>query len=335
MKLYEYEGKLIFSKVGIPIPKGIVTEGRVVWNGKAVVKAQLLEGGRGKRGLVKVTDDVNKTIEEMRNSGIGKFLVEEVVEHTREIYMSIMMDRSSGEPMLVSSPQGGINVEEASDIKTLIIPIERGPRGYDIFTVEKYLRVKGLESVIKGLYKIVTEYDADLAEINPLAVTDRGVIALDSKVILDDNALFRHEELLKEIGRKEESDNYVELDGDIGIIGNGAGLTMATMDMVKLMGGMPADFLDVGGGADKERVKECVLKVGNNPKVKKILINIYGGITRCDQVAEGIISAYTDVKKPIFVRLVGTNEEEGWKMLEKVGIKFYQDVESAVGDVLR
>ncbi|NON62140.1 ATP-grasp domain-containing protein, partial [Acidianus sp. RZ1] len=183
MKLYEYEGKLIDAKVGIPIPKGIVTEGRVVWNGKAVVKAQLLEGGRGKRGLVKVTDDVNKTIEEMRNSGIGKFLVEEVVEHTREIYMSIMMDRSSGEPMLVSSPQGGINVEEASDIKTLIIPIERGPRGYDIFTVEKYLRVKGLESVIKGLYKIVTEYDADLAEINPLAVTDRGVIALDSKVI--------------------------------------------------------------------------------------------------------------------------------------------------------
>ncbi|NON62139.1 succinate--CoA ligase subunit beta, partial [Acidianus sp. DSM 29099] len=131
-----------------------------------------------------------------------------------------------------------------------------------------------------------------------------------------------HEELLKEIGRKEESDNSVEHDGDIGIVGNGAGLTMGAMGMVKLMGGMPADFLDVGGGADKERVKECVLKVGNNPKVKKILINIYGGITRCDQVAEGIISAYTDVKKPIFVRLVGTNEEEGWKMLEKVGIKF-------------
>ncbi|MFP3217299.1 MAG: succinate--CoA ligase subunit beta [Acidianus sp.] len=335
MKLYEYEGKLLFSKVGIKIPHGIVTEGNIDWKGKAVVKAQILEGGRGKRGLVKVTDDVNSAIQEMRKLGINKFLVEEYIPHDREVYLSMILDRDTAEPMLIASPHGGIDIESSGEVKKFIIPIERGPRGYDIIEIEKYLGVKGLFQVIQGLYKIFTEYDAELVEINPLAVTDNGVIALDSKVILEDNALYKHQDFLKEIDREYSPDSYVELDGDIGIIGNGAGLTMATMDMVKLMGGNPADFMDVGGGADRERVRYCVIKVGSNPKVKKILVNIYGGITRCDEVALGIVDVYNVIKKPIFVRLVGTNEEEGWKILKEHGINFYENPIDAVRDALR
>ncbi|ARM77184.1 succinate--CoA ligase subunit beta [Acidianus manzaensis] len=336
MKLYEYEGKKLFSRVGIPIPKGILTEDKVDWSGKAVVKAQLLEGGRGKRGLVKVTDNPNEAIQEMKKLGISKFLVEEFIPHTREAYISIILNRDLGEPIFTLSKEGGINVEEAKDTKQFVVPLERGPKQYDIIPMEKYLNVNNLSSIINGLYKIFTDYDAELVEINPLAITEDGkVYALDSKVILEDNALYKHQDLLKELNREYSSDNYVELDGDIGIIGNGAGLTMATMDLVKLAGGNPADFMDVGGGANREKVKECVIKVGSNPRVKKIIMNIFGGITRCDEVALGIIDAYEIIKKPIFVRLVGTNEEEGWKLLESKGIKYYEDPLVAIGDALR
>lgn len=218
----------------------------------------------------------------------------------------------------------------------MIIPLERGVRSYDIIEAEKYLGVKGLGQIIQGLYKLFVEYDAELVEINPLALTSDGrLLALDSKVILEDNALFRHEDLLKELGRQEIHDSYVELDGDIGIIGNGAGLTMASMDLVKLNGGNPANFLDVGGGASREHVKESVLKVGSNPKVKKVVINIYGGITRCDEVALGIVDALKEIKKPIFVRLLGTNEELGKKILRENGVNVYDDVLKMIGDAVR
>lgn len=339
MKLYEYEGKRLFYRVGIPIPKGVVTDGssKIEWSGKAVVKAQLLEGSRGKRGLVKITDEPNLTIEEMKKLGISKFLVEEFIPHEKEIYISILLNREIEEPVITVSPEGGIDVEQAKEVKQFVIPLERGPRPYDVIAIEKYLNVKGLAPVVYGIYKIFTEYDAELVEINPLAVTREGQIyALDSKVILDDNALYKHQDLLKEFQRELSVDvNYVELDGDIGIIGNGAGLTMATMDLVKLAGGSPADFLDVGGGADRERVREAVIKVASNPKVRKIIVNIYGGITRCDEVALGIVEAYEIVKKPIFVRLVGTNEEEGWKILESKGIRHYENPLDAIGDALR
>lgn len=338
MKLYEYEGKRLFSKAGIPIPKGLVTDGssKISWSGKAVVKAQLLEGGRGKRGLVKITEDPNSAIEEMKKLGISKFLVEEFIPHEKEVYISILLNREIEEPVITVSPEGGIDVEEAKEVKQFVIPLERGPRPYDIIAMEKYLKVKNLAPVVYGIYKIFTEYDAELVEINPLAVThDQQVLALDAKVILDDNALYKHQELLKEFQREYSPDSYVELEGDIGIIGNGAGLTMATMDLVKLAGGNPADFLDVGGGADREKVKESVIKVGSNPKVKKIVINIFGGITRCDEVALGIVEAYDVIKKPIFVRLVGTNEEEGWKILESKGIKHYENPLDAIGDAVR
>ncbi|QIW24030.1 succinate--CoA ligase subunit beta [Sulfolobus sp. S-194] len=336
MKLYEFEGKELFREVGIPVPKGIVTDKPIKWEGKAVVKSQLLEGARGKRGLVRVTENVEETINELMKLGVNKFLVEEFIPHEKEIYLSALIDRDVAEPIIVASPEGGIDIESSKNVKIFHIPIERGIRSYDVIKIEKYLNVKGLEPIIKGLYKLVTEYDAELAEINPLAVTvDGRLYALDSKVILEDNALFRHQDLLEKIGRSPSKDAYVELDGDIGIIGNGAGLTMATMDMVKLMGGSPADFYDVGGGADREKVKEAVLKIGSNPKIKKIIINIYGGITKCDEVALGIADAYSLIKKPIYVRLVGTNEEQGRKILEEKGIKYYTDALSCIGDALR
>jgi succinyl-CoA synthetase beta subunit len=335
MKLYEFEGKYLFSEVGIKIPRGVLTSGHIEWKGKAVVKSQLLEGARGKRGLVKVTEDVNSTIDELKKLGIEKFLVEEYIPHAKELYVSAILDRDSGNPMIVASPSGGIDIESSKDIIKRDIPIERGIRPFDVLPLEKYLGVSGLYDIISGLYKLVVQYDAELAEINPLAITNEGPIALDAKVILDDNSLFKHEDLLKKLGRSYNPDSYVELDGDIGIIGNGAGLTMATMDLVKLYGGDPADFMDVGGGANSERVKYCVEKVGSNEKVKKIIINIYGGITRCDDVAKGIIEAYQKVKKPIYVRLVGTNESEGWSILKGNGINVYTNALDAVRDALR
>ncbi|MCI2414814.1 MAG: succinate--CoA ligase subunit beta [Candidatus Aramenus sp.] len=335
MKLYEFEGKYLFSRVGIKVPRGVLTTGHVEWKGTAVVKAQVLEGSRGKRGLVKVTDDVNSAIDELKREGVEKVLVEEFVPHEREVYVSALMDRDSGEPMVIASRHGGVDVESSKDLCKRVIPMERGVMPYDVIAFEKYLEVKGLDAVIKGLYSLVVDYNAELAEINPLAVTGSGLVALDSKVILDDNALYKHENLLKELGRSYSPDSYVELEGDVGIIGNGAGLTMATMDLVKLLGGNPADFMDVGGGADAERVRYCVEKVGSNPRVKKMIINIYGGITRCDDVARGIVEAYSKVNKPIFVRLVGTNEEEGWKILQGHGIKVYNNALDAVRDALR
>lgn len=336
MKLYEYEGKSLFKRVGIPVPNGVVTSEPIRWQGKAVVKSQLLEGARGKRGLVRVTEDIYNTILELKKLGVEKFLVEEFVPHEKEIYASVLLDRETAEPMLVLSREGGIDVEQAKDVKKMIIPLERGVRSYDIVEAEKYLGVKGLGQIIQGLYKLFVDYDAELVEINPLALTNDGrILALDSKVILEDNALYRHEDLLKELGRQEVRDSYVELEGDIGIIGNGAGLTMASMDLVKLNGGNPANFLDVGGGANREHVKESILKVGSNPRVKKIVINIYGGITRCDEVALGIIDALKEVKKPIFVRLLGTNEELGKKILRENGVNVYDDVLKMIGDAVR
>ncbi|MEM3204215.1 MAG: succinate--CoA ligase subunit beta [Saccharolobus sp.] len=337
MKLYEYEGKALFKRVGIPVPNGVITSEPIKWERKAVVKSQLLEGARGKRGLVRVTDDVYNTILELKKLGIEKFLVEEFIPHEKEFYASILLDRETAEPMLVLSREGGIDVEQAKDVKKIIIPLERGVRSYDIIEAQKYLGVKeGLPSVIQGLYKLFVEYDAELVEINPLALTNDGkLLALDSKVILEDNALYKHEDLLKELGRQEVRDSYVELDGDIGIIGNGAGLTMATMDLVKLNGGNPADFFDIGGGANRDHVKESVIKVGSNPKVKKIIINIYGGITRCDEVALGIVDALKVAKKSIFVRLLGTNEELGKKILKENGINVYDDVLKMIGDAVR
>ncbi len=338
MKLYEYEGKILFRKVGIKTPSSfLVPPSKNFPQGKVVVKAQILEGGRGKRGLVKVTENPLEVMEQMRKDGIEKFLVEEYVPHEYEFYLSCMIDRDSQEPMLAIG-KGGINVEEEGDIRTRVIPMERGVRSFDALEVSKLMKANPEEVlvVMRGLYELVLNYGAELAEINPLAVKDGSLIALDSKVIIEDNSLIRIGETLKSLGiHVERPSAYVELDGDIGIVGNGAGLTMATMDMVKIAGGSPADFLDVGGGADRNHVKESMLKVLSNPKVKKVIANIYGGITRCDEVALGVVDALKEVNKPVYIRLSGTNEEQGKKILEENGVKVYDYVPQMIGDALR
>ncbi len=335
MRLYEWEAKALLTSLGVKVPKGWVVTDKFEGKGKYVVKAQVLEGGRGKRGLVRVTDDPQREIDEMRKLGIKSFLVEEFVPHDREIYVSALMDRDSGEPMIAVSPIGGVDVEQNANVRTFVIPMERGLRDYDVIKMERHAGVKGLKDVVQALYRLVVEYDAELAEINPLAVTPEGLVALDAKVIIDDNSLFRHKDLLEKFGRTYAPESYVELGGDVGIISNGAGLTMATMDMVKLMGGEPADFFDVGGGADRAKVKEAIMRVASNPRVKKIVINIFGGITRCDEVARGIVDAVDLVRKPIFVRLSGVNEEEGRRILQEKGIKVYSNALEAIGDALR
>jgi len=335
MKLYEWEAKQLLASLGVRVPKGQVVKDKFEGKGRYVVKAQVLEGGRGKRGLVRVTDDPQSAIDEMRKLGIDVFLVEEYVPHDREAYISALLDRETGEPMIAVSPVGGVDVESIAQVRTFVIPMERGVRGYDLIKIERHIGIKGVGDVVNALYKLVTEYDAELAEINPLAVTPEGPIALDAKVIIDDNALFRHQDLLSEFNRAYKPESYVDLGGDIGIISNGAGLTMATMDMVKLMGGEPADFFDIGGGADRARVKEALLRVASNPRVKKIVINIFGGITRCDEVARGIVEAIDVIKKPVFVRLSGVNEEEGRKILAEKGINAYSRAIDAIGDALR
>ncbi|WP_256202556.1 ATP-grasp domain-containing protein [Sulfuracidifex tepidarius] len=304
---------------------------------KVVVKAQLLEGGRGKRGLVRITEDASEAIKQMREEGVEKFLVEEYVPHEYEFYLSCMVDRDSQEPMFAIG-KGGINVEEEGDIRTRVVSMERGVRFFDALEVSKFMKANPEEvmMVMRGLYELVLNYGVELAEINPLAVKDGSLIALDSKVIIEDNSLIRIGETLKSLGiHVERPSAYVELDGDIGIIGNGAGLTMATMDMVKIAGGSPADFLDVGGGADRNHVKESMLKVLRNPKVKKVIANIYGGITRCDEVALGVVDALKEINKPVYIRLSGTNEEQGERILEENNVKVYHDVPKMIGDALR
>ena len=317
------------------MPKGVLVTDRFEGKGKYVVKAQVLEGGRGKRGLVRVTDDPQAVIDELRKQGVKQFLVEEFVPHDREVYLAALMDRDSGEPMIAASPTGGVDVEQNAQVRTFVIPMERGVRDYDVIKIERHVGLKGLKEVVRALYTLVVDYDAELAEINPLAVTPEGPIALDAKVIIDDNALFRHKDLLEKFGRTYSPEPYVDLGGDIGIISNGAGLTMATMDMVKLNGGEPADFFDVGGGADRARMKEALLRVASNPRVKKVVINIFGGITRCDEIARGIVDALPSINKPIYVRLSGVNEEEGRKILESHGVKVYSNALEAIGDALR
>lgn len=374
VKLYEFEGKELFRQYGIPIPSG-----KVISNMSQIdevideigfpmaIKAQVLVGGRGKAGGIKIVDnfdDAKNFIKKLFEEGVAGIpvkyiLVEEAVNIDRELYLSITIDRSERSYVVLASTEGGVDIEEIAAkypdkiIKRNIDPFI-GLRDYDIRAITKRLglsREQGpiLMDIIKGLYRMFIELDADLVEINPLAVTKDGkLLALDSKVIIDDNAIFRHLDIasqeritrdLTETERiaKQYGFSYVELDGDIGIIGNGAGLTMATMDLVYSFGGKPANFLDIGGGARKERVKEAVKLLLRKPRIRAIFINIFGGITRCDEVALGIIEAIqeVEVKKPLIIRLVGTNEEEGRKILMKTGVKCYDNDEEAAKEIVK
>jgi succinyl-CoA synthetase beta subunit len=354
MKLHEYQSKLIFSKYGIPIPKGRVAAtaeaARQIaqeLGGRAVIKAQVLVGGRGKAGGIKVAKDPNEAEQlatqilsmEIKGLPVRKVLVDEAASIETEIYLGITNDRAARKPVMMASAAGGVDIEEVARetpekiIKVHIDPL-LGLRDYQARDIAAGIDLprelwRDFNAIAISLWRAYSENDATLAEINPLIISkDRKLVALDGKMLIDDNALFRHAELaeLRDIDEEapEETEarkyglSYIKLDGNIGCMVNGAGLAMTSMDVIKLFGGEPANFLDIGGGAGSDKVAAAMKIILTDPNVKAVLFNIFGGITRCDEVAKGILVAMDEVKPkvPMVVRLVGTNAEEGRRLLE-------------------
>jgi len=366
MNLHEYQSKRLFADFGIPVPRGFAAKspnaavdaakelGGDLW----VVKAQVHAGGRGKAGGVKLArtrDEVHKYAEEMlgtqlvtHQSGpeglpVSIVYVEAGSEIDRELYLSMLVDREVSRVAFIASAAGGMDIEKvAAETPEKIFTVAVGPDaglqdyqarqlGFGLGLDKKQLRQFG--DLIKRLYKLYQECDASLVEVNPLIITKAGdVLALDAKINIDSNALYRQPNLveLRDITQEDEKEreaaahdlNYVSLDGDIACMVNGAGLAMATMDLIKLHGGEPANFLDVGGGATKERVAEAFKLILSNQNVTAILVNIFGGIVRCDLIAEGIISAVKEVgvSVPVVVRLEGTNVGKGRDLLANSGL---------------
>lgn len=353
MKLHEYQSKQIFAKYGIPIPKGRVaataSEARQIaeeLGGRVVVKSQVLVGGRGKAGGIQLANNPEHAEElatkilgmEIKGLPVRKVLVDEAANIDQEIYLGITTDRAARKPVMMASAAGGVEIEEVARqtpekiIKVHIDPL-LGLRDYQARNIacnidlsRDYWRDFG--KIANGLWNAYAATDATLAEINPLVTTkDKRLIALDGKMLVDDNAMFRHPDLTEmrdlDTETRAETDarkyglSYIQLEGDIGCMVNGAGLAMTTMDIVKLFGGAPANFLDIGGGASAEKVAAALRIILSDPNVKAVLFNVFGGITRCDEVARGVLAALDEVRPevPMVVRLVGTNAEEGRQLL--------------------
>lgn len=368
MKIHEYQGKEILKKYKVVVPKGAVaftvdeavkvaqSIGGNVW----VVKAQIHAGGRGKGGGVKIA----RSLDEVRTHAsnilgmqlvthqtgpegrkVKRLLVEEGVAIAREMYVGITLDRATSQTVVMASTEGGVEIEKVAEetpekiLKEYIDP----SIGFQQFQARRLcfslgLTGDALKNGVKFLMALSKAYDAtdaSLAEINPLVITESGgVVALDAKMNFDDNALYRHPDIVAmrdldeedplEIEASESNLNYIKLDGNVGCMVNGAGLAMATMDIIKLAGGMPANFLDVGGGASAETVEAGFRIILKDPNVKAVLINIFGGIVRCDRVAMGVVQAAknVDVKVPIVVRLAGTNADIAADILQNSGIHF-------------
>ncbi len=349
MKLLEYEAKQVFSEYGIPVPKGAVIRAAEevaahlpdLGDG-VVLKAQVDVGGRGKAGGVLMADRTTATetardlfSREIKGVPVREILAEERLPIEHEYYVSIAVDRSSGQPVVLFADAGGVEIE--SDV-TAIRKVVVSPLLSDIppFLMRELLggAPRDLAPVINSLYHVFQVKDAMLAEINPLVTTARGVYAADAKLIIDDNALARQGiEVNRDLSEREREAekhgfSYVELDGTIGVIGNGAGLTMSTLDLIEFYHGRAANFLDVGGGADQERVMHAVKLVASMPGVNVIVVNLLGGITRCDEVAKGIIAA--GVAPTVIVRMAGTNEEEGRQLLAECGYRMLESMDAAV-----
>ena len=358
MKLHEYQSKQLFAQHGIPIPRGRVamtaSEARAIaeeLGGRAVIKAQVLVGGRGKAGGIRLAGS-SEEAEELATQVLGmrikelpvrKILVDEAAEIQTEIYLGVANDRAARTPVMIASMEGGIEIEEVARkdperiVRVWVDPF-LGLREYQARNLATSMELprqlwSEFARIASGLFKTFLDADATLAEINPLVITDAGkLLALDGKVILDDNALYRHPELAdlrdidEEVAPEREARkyglSYVKLNGDIGCLVNGAGLAMATMDVIKSFGGEPANFLDVGGGAAAEKVAAALKIILADETVRSILLNIFGGITRCDEVARGILMALAGIQRqvPIVIRLVGTNEEEGRKILAEADL---------------
>jgi succinyl-CoA synthetase beta subunit len=369
LKLLEYEAKEVFRRYGVPLGASAVAstpeEARDAFTkiGKpVVVKAQVGVGGRGKAGGIKPADnpqqayDVAKQILAMRikDLPIRKVLIEERLTIQHEVYLGVIVDRAARCFTILASSEGGVNIEEVAAktpekiVKHNVDPL-RGFRSYNANAVAKRLgyggkKMQQLGDILQKLYRVAYEMDAELTEINPLVETADGFTAADARLNVDNNALYRHKELEakylesfegeltpREMEARAMDLTYVELNGDIGIIGNGAGLTMATLDTVMLYGGRAGNFLDLGGGASPERIGKAVEFVLKDNRVKALFVNVLGGITRCDDTAKGIIDARTKLKdtKPIVVRMMGTNEEEGKRLLHSAGIETNDTMEEA------
>ncbi len=355
MKVHEYQAKSFFAKYGVPVEKSILARNvdeavsayHQLATDRVVVKAQVHTGGRGKAGGVKLAssaDEVRARASEILGMNIKGFTVDrvligEAVDIAAEYYVSILVDRVSKSPLLMLSREGGMEIEQvAKDTPEKIVKIAIDPLvGLPTFKAREaafalfddMALVKQAIPLLQNLYRLFTEEDASLAEINPLVVTRSGELrAIDAKMTFDDNALFRHpdtqalneptEEEKKELYAKEKGFSYVNLGGEIGCMVNGAGLAMATMDMIKLYGGNPANFLDIGGSSNPQKIVEAMKLLRSDRHVKVVLVNIFGGITRCDDVAQGLIEAFRelDTDIPVVIRLTGTNEEEGRRLLE-------------------
>jgi len=353
MKLHEYQSKQYFSKFGIPIPKGRVAssadEARAIaeeLGTRVVIKSQVLVGGRGKAGGIRLAKTPQEAQEvatqilamEIKGLPVRKVLVDEASNINQEIYLGITNDRAERKPVMMASSAGGVEIEEVARttpekiIKVHIDPL-LGLKDYQARDIAAGIDLprehwRAFGQIANGLWRAYSESDATLAEINPLVITsDNHLLALDGKMVLDDNALFRHPDLAEmrdldaEVGSEIEARKYglsfIKLDGNIGCMVNGAGLAMTTMDIIKLFGGEPANFLDIGGGAGAEKVAAALRIILSDSNVKAILFNIFGGITRCDEVAHGIVEALGEVntKVPMVIRLVGTNAEEGRQIL--------------------
>ncbi len=354
MKLHEYQSKKVFAQYGVPIPQGDVAttpvEAREIakrLDCPVVIKSQVLVGGRGKAGGVKLArtpDEAEKLAGQILGMNIKgltveKVLVDPAADIKEEIYLGIVIDRARQQPVIIASAEGGVEIEEVAKTNPkAIIRLPVNPQvGLSDYQARDIAFELGLRrafigkfvKIVKGLYQAFINSDASLAEINPLVITEKEqLLAVDGKIVLDDNALFRHPNLAELRDLQEESPaerearqsglSYVKLDGEIGCMVNGAGLAMATMDIVKQYGGEPANFLDIGGGAKSEKVAAALRIILSDPKVKAVLFNIFGGITRCDEVAKGILEALQEVQTeiPMVARLVGTNEKEGRQILE-------------------
>ena len=369
MKLFEHEAKRILAKYGIPTPKGGFAANAVQAREVAgslklpvAVKAQVLVAGRGKAGGILFADSADEA-ENVANKILGMQIkgipvrsvwVEEKVEVKKELYFGVTTDRFQQCYVAVASAVGGMEIEDVaakSPEKVIKVPVspQLGLRPFLAREIAKKLGYSGsqlseLGKILEKLYAVGMDFDAELIEMNPLVETvDGKFVAADARIIVDDNALFRHQEYKKRLleGESELSPQeleamkndlaYVKLDGNVGVIGNGAGLVMATLDTIQFYGGKPANFLDVGGGAPSEKTALALKIVLSDPKVKVLFINILGGITRCDEVARGVLEAkrIVGVTKPMVIRLVGTNEEEGRKILTDAGVSVLDSMEEA------
>jgi succinyl-CoA synthetase beta subunit len=369
LKLFEYEAKNILSKHGVPVPQGGLAsdsrQAREVAAGlkmPVAVKAQVLVAGRGKAGGILFANSVEETektaekLLDMQIKGIPvkSVWVEEKIQVKRELYFGLTTDRFRQRYVAIASGVGGMDIEEvASKTPEKVITTPINPEfGFHPFQARQIARrmeysgtqISELGRILEKLYLVGMDYDTELIEMNPLVeATDGKFLAVDARMIIDDNALFRHQEYKKRLleGESELSPQeleavkndlaYVKLDGNIGVIGNGAGLVMATLDTIQYYGGKPANFLDVGGGAPSEKTALALKIVLSDPKVKVLFINILGGITRCDEVANGILQAKEKarVTTPMVIRLVGTNEEEGKRILMEAGIHVLESMEEA------